>query len=161
VFVASVINPLPKLLEQIDLYRRTFQAEGLTRRQADVAAMFPVYVADSAAQVRHELEASPMYYFRTVTEQLRLGERDSAPSYAYLCEVRKRMEAITWEEAEATMALYGSPEQCVQQLREMHARCQMEQVICWFNPGGRVPHREVLASNRRFADEVMPAVRGL
>jgi Double zinc ribbon/Adenylate and Guanylate cyclase catalytic domain len=36
----------------------------------------------------------------------------------YSAEVRQRMEAITWEEAEATMALYGSPEQCVRKLRE-------------------------------------------
>jgi hypothetical protein len=40
------------------------------------------------------------------------------------------MEAITWEEADATMALYGSPALCVQKLREAHARCGMEQVIC-------------------------------
>jgi alkanesulfonate monooxygenase SsuD/methylene tetrahydromethanopterin reductase-like flavin-dependent oxidoreductase (luciferase family) len=161
VFVASVINPFPKLPVQIDLYRRAFGAAGHTGRRADVAAMFPVYVADSAAHVRHEVEASVMYYFRTVVEQLRLGERDASPSYAYLREVRQRMEAITWEEADATMALYGSPEQCVRKLREAHARCGMDQVICWFNPGGLVPHRQVLASMRRFAEEVMPAVRGL
>jgi alkanesulfonate monooxygenase SsuD/methylene tetrahydromethanopterin reductase-like flavin-dependent oxidoreductase (luciferase family) len=107
------------------------------------------------------VEASLMDYFRTATEQLRLGERNPSPSYGYLREVRKRMEAITWEEAEATMALYGSPEQCVQKLREAHAQCGMDQVICWFNPGGLVPHRQVLASMRRFAEEVMPAVRGL
>jgi alkanesulfonate monooxygenase SsuD/methylene tetrahydromethanopterin reductase-like flavin-dependent oxidoreductase (luciferase family) len=98
--------------------------------------MFPVYVADSSTHIRHGVEPSLMYYFRTVTEQLRLGERDPSPSYGYLREVRRRMEAITWEEAEATMALYGSPEQCVQKLREAHARCGMDRVICWLNPGG-------------------------
>jgi alkanesulfonate monooxygenase SsuD/methylene tetrahydromethanopterin reductase-like flavin-dependent oxidoreductase (luciferase family) len=161
VFVASPINPFPKLPEQIDSYRRAFRAAGHTKQQEDVAAAFPVYVSDSAAHVRHEVEASFMYYFRTVSEQLRLGERDQSASYAYLREVRKRMEAMTWEEADATMALYGSPEQCLQKLREAHRQCGMNQVICWFNPGGRVPHRQVLASMRRFAEEVMPAVRGL
>jgi alkanesulfonate monooxygenase SsuD/methylene tetrahydromethanopterin reductase-like flavin-dependent oxidoreductase (luciferase family) len=161
VFVASVINPFPKLPEQIDIYRRAFHTAAHTGKQADVAAMFPVYVADSAAQVRHEVEASVMHYFRTVVAQLRLGERDPSPSYGYLREVRQRMEAITWEEAEATMALYGSPARCVEKLRDAHGRCRMDQVICWFNPGGLVPHRQVLASMRRFAEEVMPAVRGL
>ena len=160
-FVASVINPFPKLPEQIDIYRHAFHTARHTGKQADVAAMFPVYVADSAAQVRHEVEASVMHYFRTVAAQLRLGERDPSPSYGYLREVRRRMEAMTWEEAEATMTLYGSPEQCVQKLQEAHARCGMDQVICWFNPGGLVPHRQVLASMRRFATEVMPAARGL
>src|SRR4029453_4937651 len=45
-----------------------------------------------------------------------LGERYPSASYAYLREVCQRMEAITWEEAEATMALYGSLEGCVQKL---------------------------------------------
>lgn len=161
VFVASVINPFPKLLEQIDIYHRAFGAAEHTGKRPDVAAMFPVYVADSAAHVRQEVESSLMYYFRTVSEQLRLGERDPSPSYEYLREVRRRMEAITWEEADTTMALYGSPERCVEKLRDAHGRYGMDQVICWFNPGGLVPHRQVLASMRRFAEEVMPAVRGL
>jgi alkanesulfonate monooxygenase SsuD/methylene tetrahydromethanopterin reductase-like flavin-dependent oxidoreductase (luciferase family) len=161
IFVASPINPFPKLPEQIDGYRRAFRAAGHTGKREDVAAGFPVYVADSAAQVRQEVEASFMYYFRTVSEQLRLGERTRSASYAYLSEVRRRMEAMTWEEADATMALYGTPELCVQKLREAHERCGMDQVICWFNPGGLVPHRQVLASMRRFAEGVMPAVRGL
>jgi len=160
-FVASTINPFPKLPEQIDIYRRAFRAAEHTGQQADVAAMFPVYVADSAAHIRHEVEASFLYYFRTVSEQLRLGAQDQSASYAYLSEVRKRMEAMTWEEADATMALYGPPERCIQKIRDAHRQCGMEQLICWFNPGGLVPHRQVLASMRRFAEEVMPAVRGL
>jgi alkanesulfonate monooxygenase SsuD/methylene tetrahydromethanopterin reductase-like flavin-dependent oxidoreductase (luciferase family) len=81
VFAASVINPFPKLPEQIDIYRRAFQAAGHTGKQPNVAAMLPVHVVDSTARIRHEVEASLMYYFRTVTEQLRLGERDPSPSY--------------------------------------------------------------------------------
>ena len=102
-----------------------------------------------------------MHYFRTVGQQARLGERDRSASYAYLREVRQRMEAITWEEVDETMALYGPPDTCVRKLRDAHKRCGMDQVICWFNPGGLVSHHQVLASMRRFATEVMPAVRDL
>jgi hypothetical protein len=71
------------------------------------------------------------------------------------------MDSITWEEVDSTMALYGPPETCIQKIRVAYERCRMDQLICWFNPGGQVPHRQVLASMRRFAEEVMPAVRGL
>jgi hypothetical protein len=37
----------------------------------------------------------------------------------------------------------------------------IQQEPCWFTAGGLVPHRQVLASMRRFAEEGMPAVRGL
>jgi alkanesulfonate monooxygenase SsuD/methylene tetrahydromethanopterin reductase-like flavin-dependent oxidoreductase (luciferase family) len=161
VFVASPINPFPKLPEHIDIYRRTFRAAGHQGKREDVAVLFPTYVADSEAHVRQEVENSFMHYFQTVSHQARLGERDQAASYAYLREVRKRMAAITWEEADTTMSLYGPPELCLRKLQDAHKKCGMDQVICWFNPGGLVPHRQVLASMRRFAAEVIPAVREL
>jgi len=162
VFVASPINPFPKLPEHIDIYRRTFQTARHHGKSEDVAVLFPTYVADSATQIRQEVETSFMHYFRTVSHQARLGQRDQSVSYAYLQEVRKRMESITWDEVDRTMALYGPPDLCVQKFRDAYKRCGgMHQMICWFNPGGLIPHRQVLASMRRFAEEVMPAVRGL
>jgi alkanesulfonate monooxygenase SsuD/methylene tetrahydromethanopterin reductase-like flavin-dependent oxidoreductase (luciferase family) len=161
VFVASPINPFPKLTEHIASYRAAFRAGDNKGKREDVAILFPLYVADSEAQVRQEVEASFMHYFRTVSHQARLGQRDQSASYAYLHDVRKRMEAITWDEIDATMALYGPPEVCVRKIVEAHRRCGMDQVIGWFNPGGCVPHHRVLESMRRFATEVIPAVRGL
>jgi hypothetical protein len=37
----------------------------------------------------------------------------------------------------------------------------MDQLIWWFNPGGLIPHRHILTSMRRFAEEIMPVVRCL
>jgi hypothetical protein len=50
---------------------------------------------------------------------------------------------------------------CIQKIKEIHQLCGIDQLICWFNPGGLVPHQQVLANMRRFAEEVMPAVREL
>jgi natural product biosynthesis luciferase-like monooxygenase protein len=161
IFVASPINPFPKLPEHIDIYREKFLAAGHENKKQNVAVLFPLYVAESDATIRQEVEPSFMHYFRTVSRQARLGQRDQSASYAYLKEVRKRMDAITWDEVDSTMALYGPPERCIQKIKAAHERCQMDQVICWFNPGGLVPHRQVLDSMRRFAEEVIPAVNGL
>ena len=134
-FVASPINPGAKLPEQVALYRRAFRTAGHQGNREDVAIAFPVYVADSAAQVRHEVEASFLNYFRAISHQARLGERDNSPAYAYLREIRKRVEAVTWEQIETT-ALYGPPATCIRKIAEVYAQCQLDQLICWFNPGG-------------------------
>jgi alkanesulfonate monooxygenase SsuD/methylene tetrahydromethanopterin reductase-like flavin-dependent oxidoreductase (luciferase family) len=160
VFVASPINPGAKLPEQVELYRQALRAVGHPKNREDVAIAFPVYVADGAAQVRHEVEASFLNYFRAISHQARLGERDSSPAYAYLREIRQRVEKITWEQIEP-VALYGSPTACIGKIQEAYAQCRMDQLICWFNPGGLIPHRHVLISMRRFAEEVMPVVRSL
>lgn len=163
VFVASPINPLPNLARHLDGYHRAFRATGHREKRADTAVLFPVYVAESQARVRQQVEPSTMHYFRTVTAQAELGERGQGrpASYDYLHEVRQRQKAVTWELIDATMALYGPPEQCVTKIRDAYRQCDMDQIICWFNPGGLVPHGQVLASMRRFVEEVMPAVRSL
>jgi natural product biosynthesis luciferase-like monooxygenase protein len=158
VFIASPINTGGKLVEQVERYRHTFRAAGHDPRKQDVAIAFPVYVADDAAQVRRDVAASFLNYFQAISHQARLGERDNSPAYAYLREIRKRVEAVRWEQIEP-MALYGSPTTCIQRITEVQAQCRMDQLICWFNPGGLVPHRQVMTSMRRFAEEVMPAVR--
>jgi len=120
-----------------------------------------LYVEETNSQVRGTVEPSIMHYFRTVSQQAKLGQRDQSASYAYLREVRQRMGSITWEEIDQTMGVYGNAETCIRKLQEAHAQCAMDQVVCWFNPGGLIPHRQVLASMKRFVTEVMPAVRGL
>ncbi len=160
VFIASPINTGGKLFEQIERYRRTFRAAGHDRSKEDVAVAFPVYVADDDAQVRRDVEASFLNYFQAIGHQARLGDRTNSSEYAYLRDISKRVEAVRWEHL-APMALYGAPTTCVQKIEEVHAQCHMDQLICWFNPGGLVPHRSVKTSMRRFAEEVMPAVRGL
>jgi alkanesulfonate monooxygenase SsuD/methylene tetrahydromethanopterin reductase-like flavin-dependent oxidoreductase (luciferase family) len=161
VFVASPINPFPQLPQHIEAYRSALRAAGHRDKKEDIAILFPTYVADSEAHVRREVEPSLMHYFRTVSHQARLGERDASASYAYLREVRRRMETVTWDQVDATMALYGSPEVCMQKIAKAYQQCHMDQLICWFNPGGLIPHRQVLTSMRRFATEVMPAMREL
>jgi natural product biosynthesis luciferase-like monooxygenase protein len=160
VFVAAPINPGTKLPEQVALYRRALRTAGHPKNSEDVAIAFPVYVADSVDQVRHEVEGSFLNYFRAISHQARLGERDGSPVYAYLREIRQRVESITWEQIEP-MALYGSPAICIGKIEEVYAQCRMDQLICWFNPGGLIPHRDVLTSMRRFAEEIIPVVRSL
>ena len=59
------------------------------------------------------------------------------------------------------MAIFGSPEQCIARIEEIYRGAQINQLVCWFNPGGRIPHRDVLAAMERFATKVIPAVRHL
>lgn len=160
VFIASPINSGAQLSEQVARYRRAFQTAPHPESKPDVAIAFPVYVADNVAHVRREVEASFLNYFRAISLQARLGARDQSPAYDYLRAISKRVEAVTWEQIES-IALYGSPEICVRKITEAYAQCQMDQLICWFNPGGLIPHSQVLTSMRRFAEEVMPAVSSL
>jgi alkanesulfonate monooxygenase SsuD/methylene tetrahydromethanopterin reductase-like flavin-dependent oxidoreductase (luciferase family) len=68
---------------------------------------------------------------------------------------------MSWEMVADTMAIFGSPEQCIARIEDIYRGAKINQLVCWFNPGGRIPHREVMAAMERFATKVIPAVRHL
>jgi len=59
------------------------------------------------------------------------------------------------------MAIFGSSRECIARVKELHKELRMNELICWFNPGGMVPHEKVLKAMSRFAAEVMPELRAL
>ena len=163
IFVASPINPLPtKFYEQVLTYRQALRAAGHPAEKGDVAAAFPVYPADNRKQARKEIEESFMHYFHTIGEQARLGGKGQYEgTYQYLREVRERAAAVTYEQIEETMSVFGNPDECIARITEVQRETAIDQLICWFNPGGLVPQRQVITAMERFAKEVMPAVRSL
>jgi hypothetical protein len=53
------------------------------------------------------------------------------------------------------MAIFDTPEVCVERLRCVCEKFGIGRVICWFNIGGMIPHAQVMRSMELFAAEVM------
>jgi alkanesulfonate monooxygenase SsuD/methylene tetrahydromethanopterin reductase-like flavin-dependent oxidoreductase (luciferase family) len=162
VLVASPINPMPGFFGHVESYRTALANAGHQLAKRDVAALFFTHSSESVAHTRAEYEPSMMHYFRTIGEQALRGDRSQYDgSYAYLKQVRERVATMSWEMVADTMAIFGSPEQCIARIEDIYRGAKINQLVCWFNPGGRIPHREVLAAMERFATKVIPAVRHL
>ena len=63
--------------------------------------------------------------------------------------------------AEDQMAIFGSPQECIDRIAEVQRRAKLDALICSFNPGGTVLHEQVQVAMQRFAEEVLPGVRDL
>ncbi|HKV56049.1 MAG TPA: LLM class flavin-dependent oxidoreductase [Candidatus Binataceae bacterium] len=162
VMVASPINPMPGFFDHVRRYRDALARAGHAAGARDVAALFFTNTGESSAAVRAEFEPSMMHYFRTIGEQARLGDRSQYEgSYQYLRQVRERVAAMTWEGVERSMGAFGPPEECIRRIDEIYDGAHINQLVCWFNPGGRIPHRDVMAAMERFAAKVIPTVRPL
>lgn len=165
IFVASVTNPLPRLYEQIDRYRNAWASNTATAGPAgpDVSTMFFVHPGESLEQVRADTEVSLKNYFQSVSGMVGavVDSEIGHESYRHLEEVKKYTENITFQTMSEKMGVFGSAEDCIQRITEIHKHAGMKELICWFNPGGRIPHEKVLASMARFASDVAPAVREL
>jgi alkanesulfonate monooxygenase SsuD/methylene tetrahydromethanopterin reductase-like flavin-dependent oxidoreductase (luciferase family) len=162
ILAASIINPMPGFFAHVEKYRAAAANSPFTDRPQNVAGLFFASVGDSLAAVREQFSPSMFHYFKTIGEQAMLGDRSQQEgSYAYLKQVRERAMSITWEGVDATMAIFGPPDECIARIGKIWEASKIDQLVCWFNPGGRVPHRQVLETMERFAAKVIPAVRGL
>lgn len=168
VFIASVTNPLPRMFEQVTRYRQAWTesdiSQGMTSSAGpDASTMFFVHPGESLEQVRRDIEPSLKNYFGSASQMISLGTKPQSAdeSYRYLQNVQQHVSDLTFEQIEQNMAIFGSARECVAKVKELHSKLQMKELICWFNPGGMVPHTKVLAAMARFAAEVMPEIRGL
>ncbi len=168
ILVASVTNPLPRMFEQVAGYRKawhdsTAPTYAQAPAQPDISTMFFVHPGTSLEQVRGDVEPSLANYFQSATSMVRAGARPQGgnDSYRYLQEVQRSLNEITFEKIVESMAIFGSSQDCAARIKTLHKELGMKELICWFNPGGLVPHEKVLAAMSRFAAEVMPEVRAL
>jgi hypothetical protein len=71
-------------------------------------------------------------------------------------EVLERVRGMTYEKVCEVMAIFETPDACVERLKGYEQEFGMGRMIGWFNPGGMVPHDCVMRSMELFAKKVMP-----
>jgi alkanesulfonate monooxygenase SsuD/methylene tetrahydromethanopterin reductase-like flavin-dependent oxidoreductase (luciferase family) len=171
VFVASVTNPLPRMFEQVAMYRTAWKdapspSEVSSAPDPNVSTMFFFHPGESLEQVRQDIEPSLKNYFRSVSGMVQAGVKSEGAqandeSYRYLKDVQKMVDTITFDKINESMAIFGSSQDCIAKVKMLHKEMGMKELICWFNPGGLVPHEKVRKAMSRFAAEIMPELRAL
>jgi alkanesulfonate monooxygenase SsuD/methylene tetrahydromethanopterin reductase-like flavin-dependent oxidoreductase (luciferase family) len=90
-------------------------------------------------------------------------------AYATKSESRKAFEKLSTpekarravaDESPGIMAVWGTPENCIEKIKYYADRLHPEQLMLNI-ASGSLPQQKALASMRLFAEEVMPALRGL
>jgi natural product biosynthesis luciferase-like monooxygenase protein len=155
IFVATPINPFAKIPGNVALYREARRAAGHPDNVGeDVTLALPLHVGDSAPQVRELMEPSIRHYLRTVASIYEASTAQNAGSRT-VREQLERLRSVSYEQACATMALFDTPEVCMDRLHELQEQLKIGRVICWFNIGGGVPHSKVMRSMELFAAKIM------
>jgi alkanesulfonate monooxygenase SsuD/methylene tetrahydromethanopterin reductase-like flavin-dependent oxidoreductase (luciferase family) len=156
IFVASQVNPFHKIREYLPLYRQAREAAGQPEcSREDVTVLMPLYVGDNPAQIRQDLEPSISHWLQTVATLYPDLASGPLPE-GRLREVLERIRRMTYEQVCQVMAVFDTPQACVERLKRFEQEFDMGRLICWFNPGGMVPHERVMRSMELFAARVMP-----
>jgi alkanesulfonate monooxygenase SsuD/methylene tetrahydromethanopterin reductase-like flavin-dependent oxidoreductase (luciferase family) len=159
ILVAAHINPPHQLAELLALYRQEREAAG-HRHGDDVTVLTPVFAHPDPERLRQLVEpgveriAEALHRKLSNAEAAAPGGPSGDGQRAMIASIRGRLGDLRPDTmAERRMAIFASPARAAEQLHALSAELGATRVICWFNPGGLIPHRDVLAAMERLALE--------
>jgi len=116
----------------------------------------PTYVAVDPAQVRREIEPSIKHFLQSLINAFPAAGDGKGGSNKLLQEAADRLRKTTYEQVNQVMGIFETPDVCVERIKKLQDEFNMGRMLCWFNPGGQVPHVQVMRSMELFAAKVMP-----
>ena len=160
VFVGLRGMDRPALAESLGDYRAALKDAGHNGDDS-VFLRIPVYVGETDEQAFADAEESTMRAFRRLGSEFP-HQRHRGWSNARARSVSsaaQRLSAITYEDLLRDRLAYGNPETVTRLLRDIIDEQGLSGVVAEVNVGGGISREKVLASVKRFATEVAPALR--
>ena len=160
IFVASNVNPLPRLRELVPLYRRARSEAGHPDAGGDdLTLLMPIYVGESRDQVERDVAPSVRQFVENAAAVAASWmAKASAAERPKLQALFDQICGMTYETVNAVTGIFDTPAACVERLHQVRAELNPGRVICWFNFGGLIPHADVMRSMELFSAKVLPHV---
>lgn len=157
IFAASQVNSFNRLRKFLPAYREARAAAGHPDNGGeDLTLLMPLYVGEDRAQIRRDTEPGIRHLLETVATLYTSGMPKNEGGARRLMELAEKTRSTTYEQASESMAVFETPDQCIERLEGFRQEFNMGRLICWFNPGGMLPHDRVIRSMELFAHKVMP-----
>lgn len=157
-FVAVRFGTFSDLGPNIQTYRAAYRRAGHPG-EGKIFLRVPVYVGANAERAIEEPRASIMEFYRALSEQFAASlARSGRGATTGLGTQIERLRAVRYDDALRDKLIVGSPEQVVDRLAGLADELGLDGILGEFNPGGLVPHQQVLDSLRRFSEQVRPRV---
>ncbi len=153
IFAGGPVNPVNVLPERLAVYCEAMAVAGRRLPPDWLAAMFLTFPGRDQAAVRAIVEPSLNNYFRTITETLRPESIAQPQDFERVIE---RMRAITYEQVDSLMGVFGEPQRCIDRIAALREQFGFTRMVCWFEVGGLSGHRNLIDAMRTFAERVMP-----
>ena len=158
ILVATHVNPPRQLAELISVYRDEQAAAGHHPHGDDVSVLTPIFVHPDRARLRQLVEPGVRRIAAALRRKLDAaaaavpaGQAGEA-SRTMITQIRARVADLSVDTmVDRRMAVFHTPAGAADELRALAADLGTARIICWFNPGGLIPHRDVLRAMERVS----------
>jgi alkanesulfonate monooxygenase SsuD/methylene tetrahydromethanopterin reductase-like flavin-dependent oxidoreductase (luciferase family) len=157
IFAASQVNSFNRLRKLVPAYRKArLAADHPDNRGDDLTLLMPLYVGEDPAEIRRDTEPGIRHLLETVASLYSSAAPKTEGGARRIMELAQKVRATSYEQACESMALFDTPDRCVERLKAFQKEFEMGRLICWFNPGGTISHQRVVRTMELFAASVMP-----
>ena len=147
ILVAPTIVTTEGALAGLASYRAALAENGHDAAQLKVNVNVPMHVAADEDEARDGFTKTVDNYLATLRD---IGTSRGASRGS------SRAFSLSAESVMEEFAAVGTPDQVAARLEKIIEMYGPQEIMCWFNIGGMLPHAEVESSMRLFAKEVMP-----
>ena len=163
VFLGGSTGPLEGVSRNLALYRETLESAGHRYDPSRLRIVRPVYLTDSPAQARADVEPRMRWFVETQRRVVTPPDEDWS-----LIPADYRSRAATfakpgWFDFDAfyeSTGIFGPPEECIRRIKTIDKLVGgVGELVCSFTFGGW-DQAGILRSMERFTREVMPFFRG-
>ena len=146
----------PEILKEqyFDVWHKMLEESG--RNNLQMAHNEFVYVGETDAQVRADIEEHAMWYIRTAAKIW--GERDHnkvAEQFANYTDILEYFEVVEFKEVYDKLGMFGPPDTVADKVAWLNQEAGLKHLIT-FNWFGALQHEKAMRSMELFAREVMP-----
>ena len=147
ILVAPTIVTTEGALTGLASYRAELAENGHDASKVKVNVNVPMHVTAGEKEARAGFTKTIDNYLGTLRDMGASRGSNRGASRAF---------SLTAESVMDEFAAVGTPDQVAAKLGKIIAMYGPQEIMCWFNIGGMLPHDEVESSMRLFAEEVMP-----
>ena len=147
ILVAPTIVTTEGALAGLASYRAALAENGHDAAKLKVNVNVPMHVAADEKEAKAAFTKTIDNYLGTLRDIGASGGSSRGSSRAF---------SLTAESVMEEFAAVGTPDQVAAKLEKFQEMYGPQEIMCWFNIGGMLPHAEVESSMRLFAEEVMP-----
>lgn len=147
------------LAKHLAVYRQSWREAGHPG-EGSVYLRIPIYVGGNSEDARREPEESTMRSYHRMARAFATSVAGSGTTVSEeRAERGRRLAQVTYEDLLQDRLAYGDAKEVASLLRGLQEELQLSGFIAETNVGGLIPREKVLESVRRFAVDVVPALR--
>jgi alkanesulfonate monooxygenase SsuD/methylene tetrahydromethanopterin reductase-like flavin-dependent oxidoreductase (luciferase family) len=161
ILVTPMIISTDKVLDGLEFYRKHKSNKNVNGTSHDVTVNAPIYVYDkNDSDGLEPIKKSWSNYVNTLKKiYLSPAAKRASIKNAGIAKSLDRYNSIKFSDVHSEYSIFGTPQECADQIRRFKEKFDFQQLMGWFNIGGLLTDTQVRSSMRLFVEEVLPIIQ--